>query len=518
MADQKVIRPRRGRPLAMSALASSLGVSRAGGDVDVTGVAIHTDLVAPGDLFVAIAGERAHGIHYWSQARDRGAIAVLTDPAGANLLGDAAIPLLIADDPRELLGRVARAVYDTGAGDLPALFAVTGTNGKTSSAFLLEALMRALGWRTALSTTAERLVAGTAYASTLTTPEAPDIHAMIALAREESVAGIALEVSAQALEKHRLDEIVVDVAGFTNLSHDHFEDFGGMERYLVAKAALFTPERARAGVVCVDGEWGERLCEIATIPVWTIAEHSGPPAEWTYRVLEEGDSASAFEVCGPGGECVRLSAPVIGSHMVANAALATVMLIRGGVTPEDIEAAVGPGTPGIPVFLPGRIERVSGLEGPAVFVDAGRSEDAYRQTLGTVRQRTAGTVVMVCGTSGNRDATKRPLMGKAAAELADIVIITDDDPRREDPSEIRRGLLEGARSVPGAEVHEVADPSAAIRFALSLVGPGDSVLWSGPGSQAYRDIAGVKQPYSARDEARAALREAGWPAGETTHG
>lgn len=518
MAPEKVIRPRRTRPVALSTLASSLGATLAGPDQEVTGVAIHTDLVVRGDLFVAIAGDRAHGIQYWPDARERGAVAVLTDATGAQLLADPSVAVLLTEHPRGILGRVSQAVYATGAGGLPALFAVTGTNGKTSSAFLLEALMRSLGWKTALSTTAERMVAGTPYASTLTTPEAPDTHAMIALAREESVDGIALEVSAQALEKNRLDQIVVDVAGFTNLSHDHFEDFGGMEPYLRAKAALFTPERARFGVVCVDGEWGRRLCEIATIPVWTLAEHGGPSAQWTYRVLDAQESQSTFELCGPAGECMRVRAPLIGSHMIANAALAIVMLIRHGVTPDEIESAVGLETAGIPVYLPGRIERVSGSQGPAVFVDAGRSEDAYRHTLSTVRQRTSGRVVMVCGTSGNRDATKRPLMGKAAAELADVVIITDDDPRREDPTQIRQGLLEGARSVPGAEVYEVPDPSEAIRLALSMIGPGDSVLWSGPGSQSYRDIGGVKVPYSARDEARAALAEAGWPVGQTRRG
>jgi UDP-N-acetylmuramoyl-L-alanyl-D-glutamate--2,6-diaminopimelate ligase len=196
--------------------------------------------------------------------------------------------------------------------------------------------------------------------------------------------------------------------------------------------------------------------------------------------------------------------------MVANAALAIVMIVQGGVAFSDLIAAIGPGTEGIPVAIPGRLERVSGPSGPAVFLDAGRSEDAYRQTLTAVRELTPGTVVMVCGTSGNRDATKRPLMGAAAAELADVVIVTDDDPRREDPGAIRAGLLQGARSIPGATVHEVPDPNQAIRLALSMVTAGDSVVWSGPGSQNYRDIGGEKIPYSARREAQVALAEAGW--------
>lgn len=518
MAGHTVIRPRLIQPQPLSELARMPGLELAGLDEHVSGIAIHTDLVLPGDLFVAVPGARAHGIEYWPAARARGALAVLTDHAGWEQLADERVPALVADTPRDWLGRVAQAVYATASGKNPALFAVTGTNGKTSTAYLLEALMRSLGWLTALSTTAERMVAGVGYASTLTTPEAPDIHAMVALAREESVSGIALEVSAQALEKNRLDQIVVDVAGFTNLSHDHFEDFGGMDRYLMAKAELFTPERARSGVVCVDTEWGGRLVEIASVPVWTVAEAGVTDADWTYRIIEEAADATFFEVCGPDGVCLRVSAPIIGAHMVSNAALALVMLIRGGVSPEALEAAVGHATPGIPVFLPGRIERVSGEGGPAVFVDAGRSEDAYRNTLATIRARTSGRLVMVCGTSGNRDATKRPLMGQAAAELADVVVITDDDPRREDPHQIRRGLLEGARRVPGVAVHEVPDPSEAIRFAVSLVADGDSILWSGPGSQSYRDIGGVKIPYSARDEARQALREAGWPTPEGAGG
>jgi UDP-N-acetylmuramoyl-L-alanyl-D-glutamate--2,6-diaminopimelate ligase len=229
-----------------------------------------------------------------------------------------------------------------------------------------------------------------------------------------------------------------------------------------------------------------------------------------------GDT-TVFSVSGPEASAIELSAPIMGEHMVANAALAAVMLILQGVPPADLAAAMGPGTAGIPVFVPGRVERVSGPTGPQVFVDAGRSEDAYRATLETLRSRTTGKLVMVCGTSGNRDATKRPLMGATAARLADVVIVTDDDPRREDPAVIRAGLLEGVRCVEGSVWFEIPDPSEAIRHAISLVGEGDSVLWSGPGSQNYRDISGQKVPYSARDEARAALREAGY-APEQPHG
>jgi len=237
----KVIRPTAPKPQELSTLARRLGFQQHGPECAVTGVAVHTDLIAPGDLFVAMAGATRHGVEFWPAAQSTGAKAVLTDQAGYDQLADDSIPAVVGPHPRDQLGLAASLIYGTHGVPLPPIFAVTGTNGKTSTAFLLEALMRSLGWKTALSTTAERIVAGETYASTLTTPEAPDIHAMLSLAKEKGVRGIAIEVSAQALEKNRLDQVMVDVAGFTNLSHDHFEDFGGMDRYLQAKAALFLP-------------------------------------------------------------------------------------------------------------------------------------------------------------------------------------------------------------------------------------------------------------------------------------
>jgi len=516
----EIPRPQRPTPLPISALAQAVQALQLGPDVPVTGVALHTALIQPGDLFAALPGANRHGIEFWPSAADAGAAAVLTDAEGAAALPEETSRIVI-EAPRSHLGSIAAEIYGTSDIGAMAIVAVTGTNGKTSTAFLLDALMRGLGWATALSTTAERAVAGVPYKSTLTTPEAPDIHAMVALAKEQGVSGLAIEVSAQALEKNRLDRVMVDVAGFTNLSHDHFEDFGDMNTYLAAKAALFTPERARKAVICVDTPWGLDLARGTTIPHWTVGGSESEGVEgmphWRYAITAiEGDTTT-FSLRAPGGEDIELVAPIIGEHMVANAALAAVMLILHGVLPTELARAMGPGTPGIPVFVPGRVERVSGPSGPQVFVDAGRSEDAYRATLETLRSRTSGKLVMVCGTSGNRDASKRPLMGATAARLADVVIVTDDDPRREDPAVIRAGLLEGVASVEGSTWFEVPDPSEAIRQAISMVGEGDSVLWSGPGSQNYRDIGGEKVPYSARDEARAALREAGF-APERTDG
>ena len=514
MVDKALtLRPLSTPPKALSSLAHTLGLVHTGEDVSVTGVALASSAVQPGDLFVALRGVHRHGSEFWFDALRAGALAVLTDEEGLASLEGSRAPILVAKNPRALLGAVSAEIYGTRSGALPTILGVTGTNGKTSTAFLLEAIMRGVGARTALSTTALRQVNGETFASTLTTPEAPDTHAMIARAREEGVSAIAVEISAQALDKNRMDEVVCDVAGFTNLSHDHLEDFHTMENYLEAKAALFTAEKARQAVVCVDTSWGQKLASKVTIPCTTLGRRGKVDAEWLWDIVGVQGEVTTFVVESREGTTLEVVVPVSGDHMVSNAALATVMVIRSGVSPERL-GALGPGSSGIPVSIPGRMERVSGPRGPQVYVDAGRSADAYHHTLTALRERTQGSLIMVCGTSGNRDATKRPIMGRTAAEEADVVIITDDDPRREDPTVIREGLLEGARSVSGAEVHEIPEPNEAIRFAVSLAQEGDTILWSGPGSQDYRDIGGVKVPFSARDEARQALDEAGW--GETS--
>lgn len=503
------LRPKSTTPVVVSTLASLLDLQHRGPDASVTGVALVSKAVQPGDLFVALRGVNRHGAEFWSEAQAAGASAILTDQEGAEILGELTLPLLHAANPRFLLGAVSALVYGSQSGATPTILGVTGTNGKTSTAFLLEAIMRGLGARTALSTTAVRQVNGETFPSTLTTPEAPDIHAMIARASEDGVTAMAIEISAQALDKNRMDHVVCDVAGFTNLSHDHLEDFQTMDNYLNAKAVLFTPERARQAVVCVDTDWGQTLADRIKIPCTTMGRRGLVEAQWLWDIVGVENGLTTFSLESDKGATLQVAVPLSGDHMVSNTALATVMILQTGVSPSDF-VSMGPGTSGIPVFIPGRMEKVSGEAGPQVYVDAGRSADAYDNTLTALRRVTAGKLIMLCGTSGNRDATKRPIMGRTAAELADVVIITDDDPRREDPDAIRAGLLEGARSVPGTEIHEVEDPTEAIRFAISLATDADTILWSGPGSQDYRDVGGIKVPYSARDEARRALMEAGW--------
>lgn len=512
-----VLRPEHPTPRSLAGFAQEFGIESRGSvdGVEISGVTLSTDDLHPGDLFVGVKGAKGHGAGYAAQAREGGAVAVLTDAAGARLAADAGLPILLVDNPRLALGEIAAWVYRT-RDDAPLLFGTTGTNGKTSTSYLLEAVLRQLGLVTGLSSTAERHIGDLTIVSRLTTPEASEMHALLARMRESGVRAVAVEVSAQALTHHRVDGLLFDVAGFTNLSHDHLDDYVDMEEYFEAKLPLFQPDLAKRAVICLDTAYGARVVEEARIPVTTIATigHASPDdvagADWTVEILDSTPLYTEFRVTGPEDRSLVTREPLIGWHMAANAALGIVMLVEAGFELEAIGAALD-ADGGIQAYLPGRTERVSGDRGPSVYVDFGHSPDAFENTLAAVRQFTTGRTIMVFGADGDRDASKRHAMGRVAAEGSDILIITDHHPRFENAASIRATLLEGAAQAQHQpEIFEVSPPEAAILKAVALAKEGDSILWAGPGHQDYRDIEGVRTPYSARELARAALHEAGW--------
>ncbi|MDI2098247.1 Mur ligase family protein [Ruicaihuangia caeni] len=506
-----VLRPEHPSSCSLSQLVIEFGLEHRGSlaGLEVTGVTLSTDDLQPGDLYVGVQGAHAHGASFAEKARDGGAVAILTDERGAELAAGSGLPIILVDSPRAALGAVSAWVYRT-AENPPLLFGTTGTNGKTSVSYLLEAILKQLGLITGLSSTAERHIGETTVVSRLTTPEASEMHALLARMREHEVRAVAIEVSAQALSRHRVEGIVFDVVGFTNLSHDHLDDYADMEEYFEAKLELFTPEHARRGVISLDTPWGRRVVEGSRVPVTTITSLPDTDAEWRLELLDERAEYTEFTLHGPEGRSLTTRVPLIGRHMAANAGLAIVMLVEGGFELEAI-AHVLDRDGGIVAYLPGRTERVSGDRGPTVYVDFGHSADAFENTLSSVRRFTTGRTIMVFGADGDRDPSKRLEMGRVAAEGCDILVITDHHPRFEDPASIRATLIEGARMAENRpEIHEVSPPEQAIRVAVSLAREGDSILWAGPGHQDYRDIRGVRTPYSARDEARRALAEAGW--------
>jgi UDP-N-acetylmuramoyl-L-alanyl-D-glutamate--2,6-diaminopimelate ligase len=504
-----VVRPEHPLARPLKALVSEFGLESVGSldGVEVTGVTLRSTEVQPGDLYVGIRGVNSHGAAYAREAAESGAVAVLTDSAGLELAHDSGLPVVVVESPRSALGGVSAWVYRTNEHP-PLLFGVTGTNGKTSTAYLVEAILRQLGLVTGLSSTAERHIAELTVVSRLTTPEASEMHALLARMRESEVRAVVVEVSAQALSSNRVDGMIFDVVAFLNLSHEHLDDYADMETYFAAKAIFFAPERGRRGVVSLDTPWGQRIVELSRIPVTTVSATPSIRGEWNVEILDEQPAFARFRLTGPEGRTLTTSVPLIGWHMAADAGLAIVMLVEAGFELEVIGHALADG---IEAYLPGRTERVSGDSGPSVFVDFGHTPDAFRATLAAVRKVTPGRVIMVFGADGDRDATKRHEMGRVASEGSDILVITDHHPRFENAESIRATLIEGANlAAHQAELHEVSPPERAIREAVALAKEGDSILWAGPGHQDYRDIQGVRTPYSARAEAREALRDAGW--------
>ncbi|WP_040163951.1 Mur ligase family protein [Microbacterium gorillae] len=519
-----VLRPENPPQRSLRDLADRFGTDTRGevDGVTLTGLTLATADLRAGEAFVAIRGVNRHGAEFSAQAADQGAVAVITDADGADIAARTGLPVVIVDDPRGVLGAMSAWMYATGADDdLPLLFGTTGTNGKTSVSHLLEGILSQIGVVTGLSSTAERHIAGQVIVSRLTTPEASEFHALLALMRERGVEAVAVEVSAQALSRHRVDGLMFDVASFTNLSHDHLDDYADMAEYFEAKLPLFQPDRSRRAVISLDSTYGVRVVESAGIPVTTIGTPLIAPdpeaaraADWVVDIIQERQSGTTFSLTAKDGRTLTTVVPVIGPHMAANAGLAIVMMLEAGYDWNRIVTTLERDGQ-ITAYLPGRTELVSGESGPAVYVDFGHSPDAFEKTLGAVRRVTPGRVVMLFGADGDRDATKRHDMGRAGVEGSDILVITDHHPRFEEPGGIRATLIEGARMArPDAEIHEFSPPETAIVEAIKLVGDGDAILWAGPGHQDYRDIRGQRTPYSARELARRALRDAGWPVPE----
>lgn len=455
--------------------------------VPITGVSLSTDRVEPGDLFAALPGARAHGADFAAQALARGAVVVLTDPEGLTRLGEQTAAIVVRR-PREVLGRLAAHVYGDPATQQRVL-AVTGTQGKTTTTRLLEQGLARAGIRSAVIGTNGTRIVGEDVASKLTTPEAPDLHALFAVMRERQVDTCAMEVSSHALVLGRVDGVVFDVATFLNLGRDHLDFHHDLDDYFAAKASLFTPERARQGLVNLDDEHGRLLLARASIAMSTYGITT--PSEWMATEIEFGPQSSTFVVVGPGLRFAATS-PLPGQFNVSNTLAAIASAALAGLDPEQVAVGIA-GADGVP----GRLESVNQGQDFTVVVDYAHKPDAVAAVLGTLRPLTKGRVIVVIGAGGDRDKGKRPIMGEIAAQLADLVIVTDDNPRTEDPAAIRTEVLAGARRGT-AEVLEVGDRREAISVALSGADSGDVVLIAGKGHEVGQEVHGEVHPFDDR--------------------
>jgi UDP-N-acetylmuramoyl-L-alanyl-D-glutamate--2,6-diaminopimelate ligase len=462
--------------------------------------------VVPGDLFAAVPGANAHGAGYATDAVAAGAVAVLTDDEGARRLVGLGVPVVRAAAPRSLLGDAAAHVYGHPADDL-LVFGVTGTNGKTTTTWLLDAALREAGHRTGLIGTVETRIGADVLSSVRTTPEAPDLHALLGVMRDRGVTAVSVEVSSHALALGRVDGLRVDVAGFTQLGRDHLDLHGDDEAYHRAKARLFTPAHSLAGVVTVDDAAGRRMAAEASVPVVTLGV--GHPAEamvTEYRARWSGGyDVSLALPAGPDRSALDLHFTVRlpGVFNVSNAALAATMLVTAGIAPDAVSRGLA-SCHGVP----GRMEPVSAGQPFLAVVDYAHTPDALATALASLRAP-GGQLTVVFGCGGDRDAAKRELMGAVAARGADVVVVTDDNPRSEDPEAIRHAVMEGAALGP-AEVHQIGDRAEAIEWAVARAGEGDVVLVAGKGHETGQEIGGRSHPFDDRSQLRAALARRGF--------
>jgi UDP-N-acetylmuramoyl-L-alanyl-D-glutamate--2,6-diaminopimelate ligase len=490
-------RPARTEPVALATLVARADAHPVRPDPVglVTGATLRAQHVLPGDLFAALPGARVHGAEFARAAVASGAVAVLTDDRGASLLQDLQIPVLVHPDPRGVLGSVAAWIYGEPSLHL-SVMGVTGTSGKTTTTYMVEAGLGAAGYTTGLVGTVETRIAGQRLASAFTTPEAPDLQALFAVMVERGVTHVPMEVSSHALSLGRVGGTRFAVGAFTNLSQDHLDFHRDMEDYFQAKALLFDG-RSTTEVVCVDGEWGPRLRRPHIVTVALDRD-----ADWTARDIRSSvDGEQAFTVHGPDMTFpVRL--PMPGTFNIANALLATACLRAVGVEPAAIAQGLSQ------VQVPGRMERVALGQQFTAVVDYSHKPAAVALALDAIRARTSGRVLVVLGCGGDRDVAKRPLMGMEAAGRSDLLIVTDDNPRSEDPAEIRRAMVEGALAAPGrGEVLDIGNRREAIAAAVAEARPGDAVVIAGKGHETGQEVAGVVHPFSDRDELEAAIRE-----------
>lgn len=489
-------RPVHVAPVALAELAALIGVDRPAGDLpEATGVTLRAADARPGDLFAALPGTRHHGAEFAAEAVAAGAVAVLTDPAGAGRVDG--VPVLVHPAPREVLGRLAARVYGDPTAAL-SVIGITGTSGKTTVAHLVEAGLAAAGRTAGLLGTVGTRIAGEPVPSALTTPEAPDLQATFAVMREAGVTDVVMEVSSHALALGRVAGTRFAVGAFTNLSQDHLDFHPDMEDYFATKARLFGPDGAARAVVCTDDEWGARLA--AGLPGVVTVGRAG-----TWRAGEVGagpDGSQSFTAHGPRGT-VPVTLRLPGPFNVTNALVALACLDQVGV-PTDVAAAAFAG-----VDVPGRMQRVEAGQPWLAVVDYAHKPAAVAALLDALRAQVPGRLLVVLGCGGDRDAGKRPLMGAAAATRAELLVVTDDNPRSEDPAAIRAAMLAGALAAPAhGEVLEIGDRRQAILAAVTRARAGDAVVVAGKGHETGQEVGGVRHPFDDVQELTAAITAA----------
>ncbi|MGH9021546.1 MAG: UDP-N-acetylmuramoyl-L-alanyl-D-glutamate--2,6-diaminopimelate ligase [Acidimicrobiia bacterium] len=496
---------------------------RAMREVEITSITHDSRQRAAGSLFACLRGTSHDGHDHAGEAIAGGAVALLVER-----FCPFPVPQLQVADTRAALGSVSSACYGHPSRSLDIL-GVTGTNGKTTVTYLLEKILAAAGGRPGVIGTVESRLGGRVVPALHTTPEAPDLQALLARMRDEGMTGVAMEVSSHALAQHRVDGTRFAAVCFTNLSLDHLDYHGTLDAYFEVKASLFTPSYSGVAACNLDDPRGAELLRRARLEGMTVAGFAGPSGsalptgeapqdlEATVRGvgLESGPAGNRFRILAsppavPTPQVIPVSSPLLGAHNASNALAAATTALMVGVPAEAVAMGLG-----APIVVPGRMERVDVGEGAQVYVDYAHTPEALATVLRSGRElalQENGRVLVVFGCGGDRDPSKRPVMGRLAASLADLAWVTSDNSRYEDPAVIADEILSGmeaatalSRTPPRREL----DRQAAIEEAIGEARPGDVVILAGKGHETGQTTGTVTVAFDDREVARQVLVDLG---------
>lgn len=480
--------------------AGAARIAGSGSDPEIADVAFDSRLAGPGTLFFCVRGSSADGHDYASAVVAAGAAALVVE---RELEVD--VPQLVVADSRRAMAPIAVRFFGDPSAELM-MIGITGTNGKTTTAFLVRSILEAAGVRTGLLGTVRRIVGGRSEEVERTTPEAIDLQRTFRRMLDGGDRACVMEVSSHALALGRADAIHFDVAAFTNLTQDHLDFHRDMEEYFAAKRLLFAPGgrgfAPGAAIVNVDDRYGRRLAadlQAGTSRLTTFSA-AGHLADLSAQGVEFDAAGARFTLRGE-GRSRRVEIPLPGPFNVENALAALAAGRAAGVGIDDAVAALATAEP-----VPGRMEPVDAGQPFGVLVDYAHTPDSLENVLRAARRLTRGRLICAYGCGGDRDAAKRPLMGRAGAELSDLAIVTSDNPRSEDPDAIIEQILAGIPSEDRGAVEVEPDRRAAIALAIARAAPGDLVVIAGKGHEQGQELAGGRRvPFDDREVAREEL-------------
>ncbi|CAB4755490.1 MAG: UDP-N-acetylmuramoyl-L-alanyl-D-glutamate--2,6-diaminopimelate ligase [Actinobacteria bacterium] len=464
-----------------------LGVPISNIDLPVTGLTNASSEVEAGDIFLAFAGAKTHGANFAQEAHKRGAVAMLTDSEGSRVFNG--LPIIVVDNPRRVAGGLSAWFYGEPMRDLFSV-GITGTNGKTTTTTLLHQIWTLAGREAGLIGTVETRIGKDILASKHTTPESAELQALVASMKERHVTNLAMEVSSHAIALDRIRGAHFSIVGFTNLSQDHLDFHSTLEEYFSVKRSLFAFEYAGLALINIDDSHGMKLAQNLSIPYQSLSRKD-VTADWNYVHAIRDKRGYEIAIRGTGGILINSFLPLLGSFNLDNALMAIAIACESGVDPLLLETII-PKLTG----ARGRLEEVFAGQNFGAYVDYAHTPDAVARVLEACAERKTGRVIGVLGCGGDRDSSKRPLMGRELLNGCDIAVFTSDNPRSENPNAILEAMTSGLSL---AQPHAVIeDRRKAIAYAISQASPGDIVIVMGKGHESGQEIAGVIHEFDDR--------------------